>query len=72
MKQRYIIKGLSCVACRAAVESSVSQLDGVESVRINCWTGKMTVVLDPDRVSDDAIIRAVEKKGYTATRIDSV
>jgi len=32
----------------------------------------MTVVLDPDRVSDDAIIRAVEKKGYTATRIDSV
>ena len=58
------------MACRAAVESSVSQVDGVESVRINYWTGKMTVVLDPDRVSDDAIIRAVERKGYTATRID--
>ncbi|NLZ99530.1 MAG: heavy-metal-associated domain-containing protein [Clostridiaceae bacterium] len=70
MKCRYIVKGLTCVACRIEVESLVRQIDGVNEVRINYWTGKMAVDFDMDRVSDDEIISAVEKAGYAAKRID--
>ncbi len=62
MKQ-YDVGGMSCAACSARVEKAVSALDGVKVCSVNLLTNSMTVEGD---ISDDTVISAVEKAGYTA------
>ena len=58
------IEGLSCGHCVAAVSEALSELPGVtvEAVRI----GSAAVSYEPDRVSLDEILLAVEDAGYSA------
>lgn len=65
MKEKFDIGGMTCAACSAAVEKSVSKLDGVKEVNVSLLTNSMSVELD-DNVSKDEIIKAVEDAGYTA------
>ncbi|MDO5037752.1 MAG: heavy metal translocating P-type ATPase [Tissierellia bacterium] len=66
MRDDFIIEGMSCSACSAAVDKSVSKLDGVQSVNVNLLTHSMAVDFDEDQVSKEAIIQAVEGAGYGA------
>ncbi len=54
---------MSCAACSARVEKTVKGLDGVESCSVNLLTASMCVEGD---VSDDVIVAAVKKAGYSA------
>ena len=60
---RYNIGGMSCAACSARVEKAVSSVEGVTACSVSLLTNSMTV---EGRVRADAVIRAVEKAGYTA------
>lgn len=62
--KRFSVGGMSCAACSARVEKAVKGLAGVESCSVNLLTASMLV--DGD-VSDDVIISAVKKAGYTAS-----
>ena len=62
MKQ-FDITGMSCAACSARVEKSVSEVAGVESCSVNLLTNSMSVEGGAD---DKAIIDAVVKAGYGA------
>lgn len=66
MKKKYIIQGMTCAACAAAVERQVSKLSGVLSVEVNLLTAVMQVSFDEQKVDDQAIIKAVEQAGYLA------
>ena len=70
MKQRFRVGGMSCAACSAHVEKSVSAVPGVREVQVNLLAGSMTVEYDEGACSDAQIIRAVEEGGYTAA-VDS-
>ena len=63
MKQ-YDIKGMSCAACASRIEKAISGLDGIEQCSVNLLTNSMAI---EGNVSDDEIIRAVEKAGYGAS-----
>ncbi len=63
MKQ-YNVTGMSCAACQARVEKAVGQLDGVTACSVSLLTHSMGVQGD---VSEEAVIRAVEKAGYGAS-----
>ena len=63
-KRSFLVGGMSCAACSARVERAVSELDGVSECQVNLLANSMTVVGD---VSDEKIITAVEKAGYTAS-----
>jgi copper chaperone len=58
------IEGMSCGHCVAAVSEALRELPGVtvEAVRI----GSAAVSYEPDRVSLDEILLAVEDAGYSA------
>ena len=58
------IEGMSCGHCVAAVSDALRELPGVtvEAVRI----GSAAVSYEPDRVSLDEILLAVEDAGYSA------
>lgn len=62
--KNYSVTGMSCAACSARVEKTVSGLSGVESCSVNLLTGSMTVHGDID---EGAVISAVEAIGYGAS-----
>ncbi|WP_277668464.1 heavy metal translocating P-type ATPase [Caproiciproducens galactitolivorans] len=64
MNQKFQVTGMTCSACSANVEKSVSKLEGVQKVNVNLLTNSMTVDYDPALTGDSAIIKAVEKAGY--------
>lgn len=66
MKQRFRVGGMSCAACSAHVEKSVSAVPGVREVQVNLLAGSMTVEYDESACGDEQIIRVVEEGGYTA------
>ena len=67
MKQNFNVTGMTCSACSAHVEKSVGKLEGIENVAVNLLSGKMSVEYDRDKVSQEEIIKAVEKGGYGAS-----
>jgi len=61
---RYNVGGMSCAACSARVEKAVSGVEGVTSCSVSLLTNSMTV---EGSATDEQIISAVEKAGYTAS-----
>ena len=58
------IEGMSCGHCVAAVSNALGELDGVnvEAVQV----GSAKVEYQPDVVSPDQIVLAIEDAGYNA------
>ena len=66
MKQRFRVGGMSCAACSAHVEKSVSAVPGVSTVQVNLLAGSMTVEYDEAVCDAGKIIAAVVSGGYIA------
>ena len=60
----YIVPGMTCSHCEAAVTEELLALPGVESVRVDLETKRVEV---HGQALDDAAIRsAIEEAGYDA------
>ena len=55
---------MTCSACSAAVQRTVSKMEGVNSAEVNLATETLRVQFDEGKVSFDNIKAAVEKAGY--------
>ncbi|MGN0765639.1 MAG: heavy metal translocating P-type ATPase [Christensenellales bacterium] len=62
--KKFDVKGMTCASCSARIESTVSKLKGVEACSVNLLTATMTV---QGNVSEDTVIKAVQKIGYDAS-----
>jgi Cu+-exporting ATPase len=58
------IEGMSCAACAAAVEKSLTRTPGVQSALVNYATEKATVTYAPTEASAATLRAAVENAGY--------
>ncbi len=67
MNQKFDIQGMTCAACSATVDKSVSKVDGVAKVQVNLLANSMTVEFDEGVASSDSIIKAVKDAGYGAS-----
>ncbi len=67
MVGKFDVTGMTCSACSAHVEKSVSKLDGVDNVSVNLLTNSMQVEYREDITSEDNIINAVANAGYGAS-----
>ncbi len=65
-KERFWVSGMTCAACSARVEKTVSKLTGVEAAWVNLLTNSMEVTYDNTQLTADKIITAVENAGYGA------
>ena len=72
MQEKFVVTGMTCAACSAHVERAVGQLQGVNSVAVNLMLGSMLVDYDPQTVTAEAVIAAVESGGYGAKRASDV
>lgn len=66
MKEKFNITGMSCSACSARIQNTVSKTSGVQSAEVNLLTETMQVDFDESKVSADDIIKAVQNIGYGA------
>ena len=63
-KETLNISGMSCAACAARIEKSLSKIEGVKEANVNLALEKATVAFD-DEVANDKQLRAtIRKLGY--------
>lgn len=67
MQEKYNVTGMTCAACSARVEKSVSALPGVQSCSVNLLKNSMVVSFEDKSLNSNQIIDAVEKAGYGAS-----
>jgi copper chaperone len=58
---------MSCGHCKAAVESELNKLKGVERSNADFEKGIVEVRYDEDRVTTDELKGAIEEAGYSVT-----
>lgn len=61
-EKTYIVEGMTCGHCRAAVLSEVGAVAGVGTVNVDLESGRM--VVRGDALDDTAIVAAVVEAGY--------
>lgn len=69
MKKKFKIEGMSCAACQAHINKTVSKLK-INECNVNLLTNSMEVDFDPEVVNEKDIINAIIKEGYGASLID--
>lgn len=65
------VEGMTCGGCEAGVKLAVKRLDGVVSVEASYEEKRATVVYDGTKVTPQAILKAIEKLGYSARLVET-
>ena len=63
-EQNYKVTGMTCSACSAAVQRTVTKMEGVSSAEVNLATETLRVQYDENRLGFDDIQATVENAGY--------
>ncbi|MGM0771425.1 MAG: heavy-metal-associated domain-containing protein, partial [Halobacteriota archaeon] len=71
MKTTIGVHGMTCMHCHERVTKAISSLEGVQSVKVSLEENNATVSFDPDKVTLNEILQAVENAGYETGKMDS-
>ena len=69
--ETYLIEGMHCAACSAAVERVTRRIDGVARSDVNLTMNRMTIEYDEGKVTPQQIVAKIEKAGYGARPLDA-
>ena len=69
MKETFNVTGMTCSACSAHIEKSLSKASGVEKVAVNLLANRMVVEFDETKLTVEDISRLVDDSGYGASPI---
>lgn len=60
-KQSFDVSGMTCGHCKAAVESAILAVDGVQAAQVDLEAGKATV---EGSFADAQVIESIQEAGY--------
>ncbi len=60
------VTGMTCAACQARVQRTLTQTPGVREAAVNLMMGNATVAYDPATIAPAAIIETIRSTGYGA------
>ena len=66
IKKTFKVPDMTCSNCAMKLESLEDTLDGVNEINASYHKLQMEIIYDESRLSDEQIVAAVKKKGYTA------
>jgi Cu2+-exporting ATPase len=66
-KKKFQIKGMHCVGCAMTVDEALEALPGVNSASTSYAKQVVEVVYNDQQVTEQQLVDAVRKAGYTAT-----
>lgn len=65
------IGGMTCAACAAVIEKALKSLNGIQEATVNLSTERASVVYQPEKITPEEIVKAVERVGYSARFLKS-
>lgn len=60
------VGGMSCLGCVKNITDVLSSMSGVASAEVSLDAGEATLAFDPQRVSREALVGAIEDAGFDA------
>jgi copper chaperone CopZ len=66
LKKTFKIPDMSCTNCAMKIESLEDDLNGVKEINASYHKLEMVIEYDESKLTDEQIVAAVKKKGYTA------
>ena len=66
IKKTFKVPDMTCTNCAMKLESLEDTLDGVREINASYHKLQMEIIYDETKLTDEQIIAAVKKKGYTA------
>ncbi len=69
IKQTFKVPDMTCSNCAMKLELLEDSLDGVKEINASYHRLEMVIEYDESRLSEEQIIAAVKKKGYTAVAL---
>lgn len=61
-RREYVVEGMSCEHCRAAVMGEVGAVPGVRTVEVDLAAGRLSV--EGEGIDDALVHEAVDEAGY--------
>ncbi|OLS20460.1 MAG: putative copper-transporting ATPase PacS [Candidatus Heimdallarchaeota archaeon LC_3] len=71
ISERFYLEGIHCPSCISTIESSVSDIDGIEAVNVNMNTNILAITVNPGFNSTKSVLDAVSKTGYKAVKLET-
>jgi copper chaperone CopZ len=68
LKKTFKVPDMTCSNCAMKLESLEDTLDGVREVNASYHKLQMVIEYDETKLTEEQIIAAVKKKGYTAVQ----
>lgn len=69
IKRTYKVPDMTCTNCAMKLESLEDVLDGVKEISASYHRLEMVIEYDEAKLTNEQIIAAVKKKGYTAIAV---
>jgi copper chaperone CopZ len=66
LKKTFKIPDMTCSNCAMKIESLEDDLEGVKEINASYHRLEMVIEYDESRLTEEQIIAALKKKGYTA------
>ena len=66
IKKTFKFEDMTCTNCAMKLESLEDTLEGVREINASYHKLEMVIEYDESKLSDEQIVAAVKKKGYTA------
>ncbi len=66
IKKTFKVSDMTCSNCAMKLESLEDTLEGVKEINASYHRLEMVIEYDESKLTDDQIIAAVKRKGYTA------
>ncbi len=68
MKETFDIQGMTCAACSSRVQKAAAGVPGVAEANVNLLKNSMELDFDGEDATAAAVVEAIEKAGYGASR----
>ncbi len=65
-KVKLDVQGMTCTGCEYGVETALKKIAGVTKAEADFVSGSAEVEFDPQQVTVDKLVEAVNKTGFTA------
>jgi P-type Cu+ transporter len=65
ISKRFDVKGMHCASCAYSIETKLSELDGVNKVRVNYATEEVNIDFDHQKVNLEKMNKVVQGLGYS-------
>lgn len=63
-KKTFVVSGMKCEHCKATVEKTLNDMDGVHEVTARLEPGEVTIAYEAEKVTPEAMRDAVAGAGY--------